>query len=165
MSQTTPQQAVQAALQQAWTQRSRREKQLLGFGAATVMLTVLWSLALAPAWRTWQEAPAKQARLDAQTQSMLQLQAQAKSLQMPHPISRSESAEWLEKNVAELGPNAKISLQGESATLSLDAAPAEALASWISLARERALAMPVQAQLQQGSGPSLLRGTLVLRLP
>jgi general secretion pathway protein M len=96
---------------------------------------------------------------------MLQLQAQAKSLQTPNPISRSESAAWLEKNVTELGPNAKVSLQGESATLSMDAAPAEALARWISLARERALAMPVQAQLQQGAGPSVLRGTLVLRLP
>lgn len=165
MSQTPPQHAVLAALQQAWAQRSPREKQLLGWGTATVMLALLWSLALAPAWRTWQEAPAKQARLDAQTQSMLQLQAQAKSLQTPSPISRSESAAWLEKNLTELGPNARLSLQGENATLSLDAAPAEALARWISLARERALAMPVQAQLQQGAGPSVLRGTLVLRLP
>jgi len=92
MSQTPTQQAVQAALQQAWAQRSPREKQLLGWSTATVMLALLWSLALAPAWRTWQEAPAKQAPLDAQTQSMLQLQAEANSLQTPSPISRSESA-------------------------------------------------------------------------
>ena len=191
MSQTNAKQVVnaaQAAFRQAWAQRNPREKQLLGLGAAVVLLAALWGLALAPAWRTWQEAPAKQARLDAQTQSMRQLQAQAQSLKTPNPISRSESAVWLEKNLGELGPKAKVSLQGERATLSVDAAPAEALARWISLARERALAMPVQAHLQQGpaaapalsksaskpdntsavgpdASPSLLRGTLVLRLP
>ena len=186
MSHTIAKHALQAALQQAWAQRNPREKQLLSFGAAVVMLAALWSLALAPALRTWQEAPAKQARLDAQTQSMRQLQAQARSLQPPNPISHSESAAWLEKNLAELGPNAKVSLQGERATLIVDAAPAEALARWISLARDRALAMPVQAQLQKGAtpalstspqkpvntnavspdaSPSLLHGTLVLRLP
>ncbi len=178
--------AIQAALRQAWAQRQPREKQLLSFGAAVVMLAALWGLTLAPALRTWQEAPTKQALLDAQTQSMRQLQVQAQKLQASSPISRNDSAAWLEKNLTELGANTKVSLQGERATLSVDAATAEALARWISLARERALAMPVQAQLQQGAtpalstspqkpvstnavspdaSPSLLHGTLVLRLP
>lgn len=167
---TTPQalKAMQSALQQAWAQRSPRERQLLGWGAVALLLAALWSWALAPAWRTWQEAPAQQERLDAQTQTMRQLQAQARNLQKPNPITRSESARWLESNLTELGPNAKLSLQGERATLSVDAVPAQALARWISQARERAVALPVQAQLQAVSSPDtpgLLRGTLVVRLP
>ena len=77
----------------------------------------------------------------------------------------------MEKNLTELGPNARISLQGNSATLSLQAAPAAALARWLSLARDNAQALPTQAQLQQVSptktdSPEVTwRGSLVLRLP
>jgi general secretion pathway protein M len=143
--------SFQSALRQAWAQRQPREQKLLALGAAVLVLAALWQLGLAPALRTWQEAPTQQARLDQQTQAMRQLQAQAKKLQQPLTVSRNESVQWLEQNLAELGAGAKISMQGERATLSLEAAPAEALARWLSQARERALALPVQAQLQQRS--------------
>ena len=144
-------QPLRAAWQLAWQQRSLREQLLLSAGAVVLLLATTWSLALAPALRTWQEAPAQQARLDAQTQTMRQLQAQAKSLQKPNPISRAESVQWLEKSLSSLGTGAKISVSGERATLSLEAATPEALSSWLSLARELALALPVQAQLQHGA--------------
>jgi general secretion pathway protein M len=102
---------------------------------------------------------------------MRQLQAQAQGLQKPRAIARTDAALWLDKNLAELGPNARISLQGDSATLSLQAAPAAALARWLSLARDNAQALPTQAQLQQVSptktdSPEVTwRGSLVLRLP
>jgi general secretion pathway protein M len=122
--------------------------------------------------RTWQEAPARQALLDNQSQRMRQLQAQAQGLQKPAAISRTDAALWLEKNLAELGPNTRISLQGNSATLSLQAAPAAALAHWLRHARDNAQALPTQAQLQQvspanqnNSPDATWRGSLVLRLP
>lgn len=161
--------------QAAWARRSPREQQLLSVGGWVLGLAALWALALAPALRTWQEAPARQAQLDAQTQRMQQLQAQAQSLQKPPATSRTDAALWLEKNLTELGPNARISIQGDSATLSLQAAPAADLARWLSQARDNAQALPTQAQLQQVSpaGPSqqinspepTWRGSLVLRLP
>ena len=166
---------VRAALQLAWAQRQPREQQLLRWGAGILVFVAIWSLAIEPAWRTWQYAPVQQALLDSQTQTMRQLQVQAQTLQKPNPISRNESVQWLQKNLSDLGPNAQVSLQGESATLNLNAAPPEALARWLTQARERALAIPVQAQLQPETttGPAdsaakkshLLRGTLVLRLP
>jgi general secretion pathway protein M len=194
MSTPSTWQQIQTASHQAWGQRSPREKGLLGVGALVLLLAGLWGLALAPALRTWQEAPAQQARLDAQTQTLQRLQAQAKSLQKSTLISRNESVQWLEKSTSELGSGAKISVQGERATLSLEAAPPEAVARWLTSARERALALPIQAQLQHStganglpakgknkpdnttginntapnsSGPNavLLRGTVVLRLP
>lgn len=151
MNQTPLIQQLRALWQPVWQQRSGREKQLLRLGAAVLLFGALWRLALAPAWLVWQQAPAQQARLDAQTQTLLQLQAQARSLQTPSPISRSESAQWLESHLSELGAGAKISLQGERATLSLEAAPAEALARWMAVARQRALAVPLQAQLQSAT--------------
>ena len=161
--------------QTAWARRSPRERQLLGIGFWVLTLAALWVLALAPALRTWQEAPARQALLDTQSQRMRQLQAQAQGLKKPAAISRTDATQWLEKNLAELGSNARISIQGDSATLSLQAAPAAALARWLSQARDNAQALPTQAQLQQVSpaGPDNLnnspdatwRGSLVLRLP
>jgi len=157
--------------QAAWARRSPRERLLLGAGIWVLALAALWVLALAPALRTWQEAPARQAQLDTQSQRMRELQAQAKGLQKPRTMARTDAALWLEKNLADLGPNARISLQGDSATLSLQAAPAAALAHWLSLARDNAQALPTQAQLQQVSpakadNPEVTwRGSLVLRLP
>jgi general secretion pathway protein M len=162
---------VRSGWQAVWSRRNPREQRLLGIGVWVLGLAALWVLALAPALRTWQEAPARQALLDAQSQRMRQLQAQAQSLQKPVAVSRADADKWLEKSLAELGPNARISLQGETATLSLQAAPAAALARWLSQARDNAQALPTQAQLQHASppGPDSLdatwRGSLVLRLP
>ena len=171
MSQNTLTAQMRNGWKVAWARRSPREQQLLGIGFWVLSLAALWMLALAPALRTWQEAPARQALLDTQSQRMRQLQAQAQSLQKPAVITRTDATKWLEKNLAELGPNARISLQGETATLSLQAAPASALARWLSQARDNAQALPTQAQLQHASppGPNSLdvtwRGSLVLRLP
>jgi general secretion pathway protein M len=163
--------AVRNGWQAAWARRSPREQQLLGIGFWVLALAALWVLALSPALRTWQEAPTRQALLDTQSQRMRQLQAQAQSLQKPAALSRTDATQWLEKSLTELGPNARISLQGDSATLSLQAAPAAALARWLSQARDNAQALPTQAQLQQASPAgadspeATWRGSLVLRLP
>ena len=177
------------AWQRTWAKRSPREQRLLSLGAWVLALAALWSLALAPALRTWQEAPARQATLDAQSQRMRQLQAQARQLQQPQTLSRTEALQWLEQHLDTLGPNAQISLQADRATLRLQAAPAEAVARWLRQARENAQALPVQANLQQAQAPTALqtpgtrtasprlpnattthsdahwRGTVVLRLP
>ena len=153
-----------------WQQRSPRERLLLSVGAVVIALAWLWHVGLAPALHTWQEAPAKQALLDQQSQQMLQLQMQAQSLQKPQAISRSEAIQWLESHLGELGPNAQLNLQAEHMSLRLQAAPADQLASWIGQAREQAHIRPVQAQLQQAATPSadkavVWSGSLLLRLP
>ncbi|MFM2075210.1 MAG: hypothetical protein RJB34_1515 [Pseudomonadota bacterium] len=147
----------------AWRARSPREQVLLSVGGVLVALTSLWGLALAPALRTWQEAPARQAQLDAQTQRMRQLQAQAQALQARRTLPRSEAVQWLQNSMTELGPEAQITLQGDRATVRVQAAPADALARWLSQARENAQALPVQAELQLIDG--LWRGNWVLQLP
>jgi general secretion pathway protein M len=163
------QESASNAWRQAWNARSPREQTLLRTCFLVLALAVLWQWALAPAWRTWQEAPARQAALDSQTQRMLQWQTQAQGLQKPSAVSRTEATQWLEKNLSELGPNAKVSLSGDNVTLRVEAAPALAMARWLSLARDHAQTLPQQAQMQQVTSPSpsevLWQGTLVLRLP
>lgn len=138
-----------APLKAHWQQRSLRERRLLQAGALVVGLGAMWSLALAPALRTWQEAPIKQAQLDQQSQQMLQWQAQARQWQAAAPITRTQAIEWLKANAQDLAPDAKLQVQGDLVQLSFQAAPAQALAEWMGQAREHAHARPVQAQMQQ----------------
>lgn len=159
--------AMQAAWHSFWSARAPRERSLLMLAAALVGTAVLWQIAIAPALQTWREAPARQAALDAQTQQMLKLQNQAKGLQATAPLSRTAALQQLESSAAEwLGPQARVSLQGEQVRISLQAATPEGLSRWLMLARSQAQALPVQAQLQRttADNPTVWRGTLVLSL-
>jgi len=153
MSETSKWQQALAGLSLAWEQRNPREKLLLITGSALVVLAALWGVGLSPAIQTWREAPVRQAQLDAQSQKMLQLTAQVQGLKNTKTITRSDAVQWLEKSLAELGPDAKISVEGDRATLRLVAATPQALSNWIGMARELAMSLPVQAQLKQTALP------------
>jgi general secretion pathway protein M len=162
-------------VRQIWLQRSLRERLLLQVAAWLIGAAILWTLGLAPALRTWHEAPARQAALDQQSQQMLQWQAQATRLKTPQTLKRADAEQWLQAHISDLGPKAKLQMQGEQMQVTLDAAPAEALALWLSRAREHAHARPVQAQLQQAPASTTApttptagvawSGTLLLSLP
>ena len=142
--------ALRAALDRAWQQRSVRERQLMLAAAWLVLASALWSLALAPALRTWHEAPTRQASLDVTSSQMQQLQAQAKSFKKPSTVTRAEALRWLEENIpTQLGKETRWQLQGDRVSVQLSGTSPERLASWFTQARERAQALPVQAQLNQ----------------
>lgn len=145
----TPHPAL-AAMHTFWAARPTRERRLLVLAAMVMGAALLWQIALAPALQTWREAPTLQAALDAQTGQMLQWQAQAKGLQTTAPLSRTAALQRLESSAAEwLGPDARVSLQGEQVRVTLKAAPADGLSRWLAQARSQAQALPVQAQLQR----------------
>lgn len=163
------------AMQNAWRQRPARERRLLLLLALLLVLLALWQGALAPAWATWRLAPARQAELEAQTRQMLQWQAEAKQLQAPARLARSAAIELLQEGAGRLlGPGAQLQPQGELLQITLQAAHAEGLAQWLSLAREKAQALPQQARLQRQSASDTAKpagadpvwqGTLMMRLP
>lgn len=170
------------AVMAAWQQRAVRERQLLMLGALILLFAVLWAGLLGPAWRVWREAPAQQARLETQTLQMLRLQAQARQLQGPGRLSRTEALKLLDSSAqALLGSSAQLSVQGEELRVSLQAASAKDLAEWLVQAREKAQSLPRLVQLQKHepanepaarTKPALdtptdttWSGTLVLHLP
>ena len=139
-----------AAFNAFWAARPPRERSLIALAALVIGVALVWQIAIAPALETWQEAPTRQAALDAQTGQMLQLQAQAKGLRTTPPMSRTAALQLLESSAAQwLGPEARVSLQGEQVRITLKAAPAEGLSRWLAQARSQAQALPVQAQLQR----------------
>jgi len=157
-------------LRKAWQQRTARERRLLLWAAALMALLLLWQWGIGPAWSVWRAAPVRQAQLDAQTQRMLQLQAEAARLQAPARLARPAVIAQLQRSADSLlGPGVQLQARDEHLHVSLQAAPAEGLAQWLAQAREQAQALPQQARLQRlqtsdRDTPSW-QGSLVVRLP
>ena len=82
--------------------------------------------------------------------TLLQLQAQARQLQVPARVARQDALALLETTTRTLlGEGARLHIQGNQVRLSLNAVTADALAQWLALAREKAQALPQQARLQR----------------
>jgi len=151
--------ATLASLGQAgqtlWRSRSPRERLGLTLAASLIALALLWQIGLAPALRTWQEAPTRQATLDAQRERLLQLQQQAQALQALPRVGQEEALRWLQGPAIEaLGPGAQVRVQGDQVQVQLQAASPEGLTRWLRQARAQARALPQQVQLQQAALPT-----------
>lgn len=148
-----------SALGERWQALAPREQHLLLAAGALVLLALLWWLALAPALHTLRHAGPRHTALDAQLQHMQQLQAEALQLQAQPRIRPDEAQRALQTSVLEtLGASARLALNADRATLTLQGTPADALATWLAQARSNARAIPQEAHLTR-STRSEARGT------
>jgi hypothetical protein len=143
------------------------------------LMLLVWVLAavLVGMWNVWpalqtgQQAPRQLAKLEAQTQALKAMQAQAKALQNAPRINAAEARAILQQSTTEwMGNGAKLSSDGTLMTLTVTTASAEALAQWLAAARTQAQALPVEAHLQKSGGTSkdakeTWRGSIILSLP
>lgn len=172
MNNTKPPSVWMQALRTAWAQRSARERRALLVGGALLALLLLWKGAIAPAWSVLRDAPVQQARIDAQTRQMLQLQAQTQNLPPATRLSRREALAQLQTASDQwLGAGAQLQTQGEQVLVMLKATSVSGLAQWLALARSQARSQPLQVQLERTDatgtdGPQVhWQGTLLMRLP
>lgn len=143
-----------------------RERLAMTLALWTMGLALLWWLALAPALSTLRQAPARHAQLDAQLAQMQHLAATATALQSSGAAQaprRDEALRALETATAALGSGARLTVLGDQATLTLRAAPPQALAQWLAQARVNARVMPREAKLTRDA--SGWNGNLVLGGP
>ena len=121
-----------APLRQRWQALQVRERIGVSIALAVVGLALLWTVAVAPAWRVLREADTRHLALQAELDRMRALQAQAQTLQAQPRITREAAVAALEASVRQtLGPGAQIQIGVERATLTLRAVPASALAGWL----------------------------------
>lgn len=172
------------AWQARWAGLAPRERQALSLAAGTIAVALAWWLLLAPALQTLRAAPARHAALDLQLQRMQRLEAEALRLQAELPPPAAESAgalpaarpdlqRALQDSVSsQLGPSARLVLQGERAQLTLKNTPAAALATWLGQARQNLKVSTVEMRLTATAGPAQASasephwdGSLVLTLP
>ena len=173
-----------AALQARWKALAPREQSLVLAAAGVVLLALLWWVALAPALGTLRQAPELHGKLDLQLQHMQRLQAEAQQLQAQPQTSPSDAVGALRTALTQrLGTAAQMNVLGDRVTVTLKAAPADATAEWLALARTNARAVTVEARLTRSNaaapsnaGPATLGnaaapatprwdGTVVLALP
>ncbi len=150
---------------QALPEKDRTRIQFLGLVLIGILL---WFGNIAPAIKTYQEAPLQLAQLEKQTESLKALQAQAVALQKAPRIKAQDAAALLQQSTTEiLGNGAKLNLEATRATLTLTSVSAEGLAQFLSAVRSQAHALPLEAKLQKNKTGSqeVWRGTLILSLP
>lgn len=143
-----------------WQALSPRDRLALSLGAGALGVLLLWLFAVQPALRTVREVPAQIDAVDAQLQAMRALAAETSGLRGATPVSQAQAVAALQAATERLGSKGKLSVQGDRATLTLNAADTESLRTWLELARSAARARPVEAQLSRG--PAGYTGTLVV---
>lgn len=157
---------------QAWlASRAPRERLALQAAVWLLLAALIWSLAIAPAWRVLQAAPARQAVLLPQLHQMRAMTTEAKTLQQSEsarPPGWSERLRALESTTQRLlKDQAQLSPSGEQVTVTLRDATPTALAQWLQEARVNAHLRPTRVQLEHSgtAGAWRWRGTLVLGDP
>ena len=142
--------------QAQWAGLSGRERAGLGLAASLLTLALVWSLAVAPAWRQWQQGQGQTAALQQQWQYMQALQAQASALKGQARLGSEEAARWLQTSVTTLGPTASVSVNGDMATAQFKGISGAALAQWLAQTRSQAQSLPVQARLSRSASATPL---------
>jgi len=146
-----------------WQARTPRERQAVLAVAIVIGLFAVWSLFVQPALRTVLDAPAQLDRLEAQYQQMQRIANEAGALRNATRVSPTQAAAALKAATDRLGANARLTMQGDRATLTLTGGVStEALRAWLNEARSGARARPIDAQLQRG--PTGYTGSLGLTL-
>ncbi|MBK9136307.1 MAG: type II secretion system protein M [Betaproteobacteria bacterium] len=168
MSDNNPTESLAAALRvprellrQWWSGLALRERRLIGAAALIVLLALLWWVALAPALRTLQRAPAQLDSAEQQLQLMQRLAAEARELRGVTPVPADQAGNVLKAATARLGGDkARLALQGDRAVLTVAGVSSIALRDWLAEARSGARARTIEANLSRGS--TGLTGTVVV---
>ena len=145
-----------------------KDRKLIQYLALALAFSLLWFWNIAPALKTYQEAPLQLAQLERQTENLKTLQAQALVLQKAPRVKVQNVGAVLQQSSTEiLGNSAKLNLEASRATLTLNNVSAEALAQFLAAARTQAQAMPIEVKLQKNKtgNVEVWRGTLILSLP
>ena len=143
-----------------WASLAPRERRLVAWGAALLGLLLLWLLAVQPAIGTLRSAPAEHDRLDSQLQGMQRLAAEVAGLRATPPVSADQATAALKAATDRLGEQARLTLQGDRAVLTLNGVGSGPLRDWLAEARSGARARPVEATLSRGANG--FSGTVVL---
>lgn len=144
---------------------SPREQRAARLAAWVVGLGLLWWVGLAPAVNTLRHAGARHAKLNAELAQMQAHAASAEVLRSQNatpPPGREAALRALEEATRQLGAGARLTLQGDSATVAMRDIPPGALAQWLQQVRINARVLPEQVQIQRGGNAAGWTGQVVL---
>lgn len=150
-------------LRARWQAMAPRERRAVGVALLALFLLGLWFVALRPAWQVLRDAPAQRAALDAQLAEMRGLAAEARDLRAQPPVAPDLAEAAIKAATARLGASARLTVNGDRASVSFQQVDPQALADWLGEVRQAGRARVIEAQLNRsGSG---YNGNAVLTLP
>jgi len=153
---------TRAQLQARYAKLDSRERQMVIAIGGLLAFLLVWLILVRPAWKTLDEAPALREQADAQLLQMQAISNEAKQLRALPPVPQPVAEQVLKSATDDLGGKAKISVQGDRATLSVTGINGEDLRKWLIQARGGARARPIEATLTRaGDG---YNGTLVVAI-
>lgn len=155
--------AAVAPLRARWQALAARERLVLTLAGAVLGALLVWMIGVRPALATLRSAPAQLDTLDAQLQHMQRLAAEVRELRTLPPVNTAQAEAALRATTERLGAAARLTLQGDRATVSFNGVAGESLAGWLGEVRSAARARPIEASLTRSPTGSY-SGTLVLAL-
>ncbi len=161
MSENRTPAALAAVVRSAWAGLTPRDRRLAALGAAVLGLFLVWAIAVAPALATLRRAPDELAQLQVREQQMQLLAQVAKSLHGAQPVAPAQATSALNAATARLGPQARLTIQGERAVLTLQGVAAPQIMAWLAEARAGARARVSEATLTQ-TGQGVYSGSLTV---
>lgn len=164
MNQTSPPESgLRQALTDArgrWQALGVRERRALTLTGVLASAFLFWTIAVQPAWRTIEKAPAELDRLELQLQEMYRMMGESRDLRGIAPVSATQAVASLQSATDRLGKQGRAVIQGDRVTLTLTNASPEALKEWLGVVRSAARARPLEAQLSRSSNG--YSGTILL---
>lgn len=145
-----------------WVALAPRERVLVAVMGGALAFLLVWLVAVRPAWRTLDQAPALRAQADVQLLQMQALAQEARALRALPQVPADEAAQALKAATDELGAKGKLVVLPDRATLTVTGATGEDLRQWLLAARSGARARPIEATLTRvGDG---YNGTLAVAI-
>jgi len=152
-----------AQWQTRWNALPARDRQLLQLAGSLLVVVLVVMVGLRPAWRTLQAAPAQLQALDAQLAQMRREADESMGLRRMPAVPPVQAEAGLTSATEFLGEAARLSVQGDRATVTFTKAEGGSVIDWLSQVRVVARARPLEANLQQDT-PGHYSGTVVLAL-
>jgi general secretion pathway protein M len=160
-----------AAARAFWQGLAPRERAAVALAALVVGVGLVWGLLLAPALGTLHKAEQERIALAAQAQQMQRMARQAEALKALPQLHAADALRALQTTTDQrLGTAARLTAQGDRASVTLTRVDAAQLAAWLADARANARATVQDMRLtRDAAAPSnsapLWSGTLSLALP
>ena len=161
-SATAPMASLRQQAAAYWRSRAERERQALVAVLTILVVALVWLVLVQPAWRIVSDAPGQLDELDQQLQQLQATALEVRELRAVAPVSAPQAAAALKAATERLGDRARLSMQGDRASLTLTGVSTDALRGWLTEARSAARARPIEASLSRA--PQGYSGTLVVTL-
>jgi general secretion pathway protein M len=160
-SQPSSIQALRQELQTRWAAMAPRERQMAQVAAALMLLVVIVMVFIRPAWKSVQQTPVQLRDVSVQVGRMRSLADEAQALRQQPPVPAAQAEAALKAATERLGPSARMSMQGDRASVEFNKVLGASLADWLAEVRGAARVRPLEANLTQ-SEPGHYSGTMVL---